>query len=252
MKIRYAAAATLGAIALSLAAIGPAQARQIFIQMSGSSPAGGDPNQITDTNAFTLGLAGNDASDNFAAQDPLLVIVGVYDGMGVPSISYSGCAMPAACPAATVGTYGLTSDTATFRGPDSSVAYAALGLAGGNSENFGNWAGADESIGLATPDHFDLYAFQLDVSNLDAGDTITLDESGAANGSYIIGYGCLAGTGSSSGCSKTGDILDTPFTNAGLIATTTTTSAPEPGSLLLFGVGLAALGFAASRRRKAS
>ncbi|MGH8229056.1 MAG: PEP-CTERM sorting domain-containing protein [Steroidobacteraceae bacterium] len=251
MKIRYAAAA-LGAIALSLAAIGPAQARQIFIQMSGSSPAGADPNPITDTNAFTLGLAGR---NSFTAQDPLLVIVGVYDGMGTPAISFSGCAIPAACPAATVGTYGLTSNTATFLAPvkGKADAYGALGLAGGASENFGNWASGDESIGLAAPSSFDLYAFQLDLSSLDAGNTITLDEGGAANGSYVIGYGCLDGTGSSSGCKKHGDILDTPFTNAGLIATTTTTtSAPEPGSLLLFGAGLATLGFAAIRRRKAA
>ena len=44
----------------------------IFVQQSGTSAAGGDPNLITDTSAFTIGVGGN-----FTLQDPLLVIVGL-------------------------------------------------------------------------------------------------------------------------------------------------------------------------------
>src|SRR5689334_5454743 len=116
-------AATLGVLApLS----SPASASviidpQIFIQQSGTSPAGSDPNLITNPGAFTVGVAGN-----FTLQNPLLIIVGVYNGNGVPSISFNGCANPSACPAATVGTYGLTSNTgALSAGQD---AYTQLGL----------------------------------------------------------------------------------------------------------------------------
>src|SRR5437763_15807679 len=99
-------AAALGALALlsspaSASVIDP----QIFIQQSGSNPAGGDPNLITNPGAFTVGVAGN-----FTPQNPVLIIVGVYNGNGVPSICFPGCPNHNACPAATAGTYGSTSN----------------------------------------------------------------------------------------------------------------------------------------------
>src|SRR5215471_10037616 len=81
----FASTAALGALAfLSY----PASATviddpQIFIQQSGGSPAGGDPNTITNPGSFVVGVAGN-----FTLQNPLLIIVGVYDGNGTPSITY--------------------------------------------------------------------------------------------------------------------------------------------------------------------
>src|ERR1700739_591224 len=80
---------------------------QIFVQQSGTAPAGGDPNVISDNSAFVVGVAGS-----ATLQSPLLIIVGVYNGSGTPSISYSGCAVPSACPAAALNTYGLTATTA--------------------------------------------------------------------------------------------------------------------------------------------
>src|ERR1044072_4248133 len=75
---------------------GPAEAAQIFIQQTGSAPAGGDPNLITNTSAFVLGLAG---AGSGPTQRPLLVGVLDYNGLGpVPTISFSGCANPSACP----------------------------------------------------------------------------------------------------------------------------------------------------------
>lgn len=216
----------------------PALASQIFIQQSGSAPAGGDPNLITNTGSFVVGVAGN-----HTLQNPLLIIVGVYDGIGAPCISFGAISCAGA---AAVGTYGLTANSGvTFTVLSSGTAFSQLGLGAGGSESFGNWSAGDVANGFAAPTSFSLYAFALSTS-LTGGSPITIGESGAAAGSYILGYSCKDGTGSNSGCNKPGDRGQTVFTNTGLVGA----SVPEPDTVLLLAMGFTGVGLWGWKRQR--
>lgn len=234
-KKRWPAVIASSAVALLFllaACAPPLLADNVYVSQTSAS-TGGDPNLITDTGSFTVGVLGN-----FTLQDPLLIVVGVYNGNGTPTVSFG---TTSSVPMATVGTYGLTANMATFTSSSSGSAYDQLGLASGGSESFVNWSGGDVANGFDAPSSFELYAFAIS-TNLTSGSPITIDEWGAAYGSYIIAYSCEDGTGSSSGCSTNGKIGQTPFTTAGLLV-----DAPEPSSLALLGVGLLLL--AIFRRR---
>ncbi len=242
----------VAAVALAgTCAFGAAHADQLFVQMSGTAPAGGDPNVLTDTGAFVVGAAGG----TFTLQNPLLVVIGVYNGMGTPSISFSSPGCTPSCSLAALGTYGLTANTATLDAVHNNV-WDQLGLTGGGSESYTNWAGYDQNTLGLSPTSFSLYAFAIDTS-LSSGSPITISESGAANGSFVAAYGCQVATSphvnglrrnndnnQNSGTCSEGDVAQTVFTNTGVI----NGSVPEPGALALMAAGLFGLGWFVRRR----
>lgn len=234
MKTGRFAVCTIAAGLLVLALLGtaprPLSASNLFLCQGCSNPPSA-PTLLTNVNTITVGVGGSET-----LQNPLLIVVGVLNGNGTPSISYSGCAVPSACPLATVGTYGLTANTGTFKSSSGGTAFSQLGLSAGSSQNWTNWSGLDSTDGFGTASSYSLYAFELPVS-VASDSPITIDESGAALGSYIIGYSCKNGTGSSAGCASNGDRADTPFTTSGVVDAT----AAQPSSAMLVGVVL--LGF---------
>ena len=219
---------------------------QIFVQQSGTSPVGGDPNIISTPSSFVVGVAGNKI-----LQSPLLLVVAVYNGNGTPTVSFGGGFTALSPP----GPYGLSATTGTFTSSTSGDAFSVLGLSAGGSENWTNWSGFETSHGLAAPSKFSLYAFGLTAS-VSTASPVTVGVSGVADGSFVIAYDCEAGAigGTNGACSTPGDIGQTVFTDTGALnggGTLTggnSSAIPEPGTAALVLMGL--LGLAGLRWRR--
>lgn len=235
-----------------------ASADQIFVQNSGTSAAGGDPNLITaPSTGFVVGVDGS-----ATLEDPLLLVIGVYDGTSsstAPTVTALTAGLTVTNPAPS-GLYGSTANKASFTSGD---AFDALGLASGGSEQFDNWAcgkngcpgtGGDIGLGLAKPTSFELFTYEISGAEL-AGTPFSLTETGAPKGSYIIAYDCKddTATGTGGACDKNGDIAQTVYTNSGLISpgggSSGSGSVPEPSALLAMATGLLGLGYLLRRRR---
>ncbi|MGH7030938.1 MAG: PEP-CTERM sorting domain-containing protein [Stellaceae bacterium] len=243
-KALSAAAAFGGAIALSAV---PAAAAQIFVCTGCTASPGGDPDTI-DPASINVGFDGN-----HSAVSPLLIVVGVPNGGPAPTISLPTGVNPAAAGthfgAATNGTTSGELDGTLTSGD----AYMTVGLnPETNSESFVNWTRPTFPNGNTNPNagvaSFGLYVYGIDFAltgGMGGNSPINIDFTNIATGSYVIAYSCAtAGTS----CAN-GHVGDTPFTNAGFVATGNVPPVvPEPASLALLGTALAALGLIRGRK----
>ena len=239
----YAAAAALAALLGGVAA--PAHAYMLYVEQSGGTNSNnGNPNLITDPANFALG----EQSGGVTLTNPLLLIVGVYDGgtsATAPTVTFDGSDASLAA----IGTYGLTGNGVEFSAASgtTATAYSVLGLGGAatatgtDPELFSVWqtdSGEIADTNFTDAANFELFAYSLNTS-LDSGSAISLGISGAPDGSMLIGYTCVA---TASPCSK--PIAQTLSNDAGMLA------APEPASIVLLGSGI--VGLLGLRRRRRS
>jgi hypothetical protein len=225
----------------------------------GGTAIGGESNLLVGTSSGTGFVAG--VAGDHTMQDPLLIIFGAYPGSAAsPTLGFTGC--PASgCPAATVGTYGLTANTASF---SSGNAYETVGLtetnSGAASESFVNWTAADALNGFPAPSSYTLDVFAVP-TGLTGTQAISLSEKGLAAGSFIIAYSCEITSTPAGGPCDDGQVGATPFTNAGLVTTSSLggpppppppppppTTVPEPMGLPVVGIAITALAIAWKRR----
>ena len=191
-------------------------------------------NEVIGLNGGTADLFLNGGGQLIPSGAPLLLIIGIPNppGGSAPSItSINGT--PASISALAEGSM------------SSGDIYGALGLAGDNSNSFTNWTAADCSVnGLCGVTSFSIFEYVLTAHtplNGNGSLTFTFSGGGLPQGTFVVGWGC-EDTG---GCTTNGTAYSTPFTQAGLVAST-----PEPSGLGLLGLSLLMLGGAGWWRTK--
>jgi hypothetical protein len=196
-----------------------------------------------------------------ALSQPVFLILAVPNNTAAPSIGgsvtfynpysgYPGNAVTGSAAFATGGSgqWGMKTDVSPgyFGNMSSGDVYSFLNLPGNNSNNMTNFTSSPFPGGAINPDvgvtDFGIYVFALSGAQLGAQGLVNVSGLSVPLGTFAMGWGCA--TPGSAACAN-GDTFTTPFTEAGF---TDTPPVPEPGSLMLLGSGLVALGGMLRRR----
>jgi hypothetical protein len=200
---------------------------------------------------FNVGVSGG-TNGNITLQQPLLIIVGTFDGAAAPTVSFGTSTISNGDTVnGGAGGWGWNGSEGVLFNTNN--LYATLGLTpgGGASDSFSNYQGFDTSNGLGTPSSFSLYVYEVPV-NLSSVSPIMLDLNGATTGSFVVGYSCeqspqLGATFTSGTKCSNGEIGFTPFTTTGFVDVP---PAPEASAVTLMSLVLLAFGALVLRARR--
>lgn len=205
----------------------------------------GDPNLLGTGSDVDIYQSANGSKANMLP--PQFLILGIPNDMSnlfttdpISGVTYynpypGGTPTAGTSAFATAGTYGLKGAVADgfFGDMTSSNVYSFLKLQGptNKSNSFKNWAADDLAINGITAEDFGIYVFALSGEDLGGKGLVdVMFPGGLPLGTFVVGYGQAYYNWKQ--C-----VYDTPLTEAGLTDGTTSTT-PEPGSLVLLGSGL--------------